>query len=132
MAALVEHARDEYPREACGLLLGRAGLVTEAYRGRNLSERRLEYVLDQRDQLAAYRSAHGRKMGVLAYYHSHPARPASPSRLDAARAWGGYLYLILSYVPGPPERYVARLWQAERDQGPMVEVTLETGSAVPG
>ncbi len=95
---LLQHARAEYPREACGLVVeadGRTRVVPAA----NVSPRpRHEFELDPAVVLRALRS----KARLVAVYHSHPDGGPGPSRADRAGAalWPGVAWLV---VPVGPE-----------------------------
>jgi proteasome lid subunit RPN8/RPN11 len=114
---LRELALAEYPREACGLLLGRVEgvrrVVDLVHPARNLNVERAHdrYELDPRDQLAAERAARDGGREVLGVWHTHPDHPATPSETDRAAAWSGWSYLILSVVRG--ELAELRSWRLD-------------------
>jgi proteasome lid subunit RPN8/RPN11 len=114
---LREFALAEYPREACGLLLGRIEgirrVVELVHPARNLNVERAHdrYELDPRDQLAAERAARDGGREVLGVWHTHPDHPATPSETDRAAAWSGWSYLILSVVRG--ELAELRSWRLD-------------------
>lgn len=90
--------RQEYPLEACGLLLGRGSdrRIFRATLARNTAEdRRRSYLLAPQDFVSASREADSMGLEILGIWHSHPDRPAQPSRADLEAAWTGYAYLIL-------------------------------------
>lgn len=92
LEAILGHARAAAPEEACGVLGGRdAGgerRVEVVHPCRNVApEPRREYVMEPRDQFAAFLDVEdARGLEVLGVYHSHPRGPAGPSAVDAARA----------------------------------------------
>ena len=98
LETLRTHARNEAPREACGVLLGDATSVIEAIAARNVApnpERAFE--IDPAVLLASHRDARGRGVQVTGWYHSHPGGVAHPSVTDAARAVeDGKLWLIVA------------------------------------
>jgi proteasome lid subunit RPN8/RPN11 len=114
---LRELALADYPREACGLLLGRVEgirrVVELVHPARNLNVERAHdrYELDPRDQLAAERAAREGGREVLGVWHTHPDHPATPSETDRAAAWSGWSYLILSVVRG--ELAELRSWRLD-------------------
>jgi proteasome lid subunit RPN8/RPN11 len=91
-----------YPRETCGLLIGRQDgggtTVREVIRARNLCTARASdrYELDPKDFLAADREARAAGLEIVGIWHSHPDHPARPSETDRAGAWQGWSYLIAS------------------------------------
>ena len=95
-------ARQGYPHETCGLLLGvRRGdayMVSRVRRARNLNVERAEdrYELDPDDFLAADREASEAGLDIVGIWHSHPDHPAQPSATDREAAWPGWSYLIVS------------------------------------
>lgn len=103
-AHLVAHARDEAPRECCGLLFGRADEILAARRARNVAddpERR--YVIEPRDHLSAIRDARAAGLDVIGAYHSHPRTRAVPSPTDAAQAFPDFLWVIVGLGGDAPE-----------------------------
>jgi proteasome lid subunit RPN8/RPN11 len=100
-ARIEEAAQRCYPREACGLVLGRrAGErvdVVEVREAQNLEigRPRDRFVLDPVEHFAAEEDARRRGLEVVGTWHSHPDRPAVPSELDRASAWSGWSTLIV-------------------------------------
>lgn len=112
-AALRSQAEAGYPREICGILLGRDGRAEEAQACDNLAVDRAHdrYQMDPLGQLRIEKDARARGLEVLGYYHSHPDHPASPSPTDLALSWEGVHYLIVALRQG---RVVdQRLWWRE-------------------
>ncbi len=97
-----EHAVREYPYECCGLLLGRMGgeeaMVLQVLEARNVypGDRRAGYLVDPLEYYRAELRAEAEDVEVLGIYHSHPDKPAKPSKKDESEAYRGYLYLIVS------------------------------------
>lgn len=81
------HARRDHPREACGLLLGRAGCIETAVPAANVADRAdREFEIDPAALLRAHREAREGGRALLGWYHSHPNGRAAPSAMDAERA----------------------------------------------
>lgn len=103
---LEAHARDAYPHEACGVLIGTPGAlraeVRRVTRARNLNVARARdrYELDPLDLLAAEDAARAAGLEVLGIWHTHPDHPARPSETDRAAAWEGWSYVILAVDQG--------------------------------
>lgn len=94
---LVAHAREGLPEEVCGILCGRAGVVTALVRGRNVAEdREINYAVDTQTLLKQFEFEDaGEEM--VAIYHSHPVTPAYPSATDAHQAtYSDAVYIICS------------------------------------
>lgn len=120
---LEAHAREGYPSEVCGFLLGVEREVREVQRATNLraGSTRDRYEVDPRETLQADRYARENNLDILGFYHSHPNHPAVPSAHDAERAWPVYSYLILATAADRVEDM--RSWRL--DGGRMVEEPLQ-------
>jgi proteasome lid subunit RPN8/RPN11 len=96
--ALEEHAREEAPNEACGLVLLRDGRAERYERGRNALGSPYRFELDV-DPEVWFLEDEGYELAV---FHSHPASPPRPSRTDVERIglWEGRPYLILRLDTG--------------------------------
>ncbi|MFB6125567.1 MAG: desampylase [Halanaeroarchaeum sp.] len=125
--AVLEHAREDAPREACGMLSGRDGgdrtRVLTAYRTANVAETpRLTYRMDPDEQYATMATIEDHGQSVVGFYHSHPAGPDSPSATDVERAdWPDHHYLIVSLARRPPVLDAWR-WTGEQFYGETVTV----------
>jgi len=113
---MIEHARQEAPLEACGILGGPAGgPVMRVYRATNWLQSETEYEIHPKDLLQILRDIDAQGWGdPLGIYHSHPRTEAYPSPTDIARAtssdgtplYPGTLYFIVSLMD--PERPIVR------------------------
>jgi len=98
------HAEEEAPRECCGVLIGRQGVILECARALNLAEGTTRFLLDPRDHIRAMREARAREMDVVGFYHSHPRSRAYPSETDVAESgYAGALHLIAGEGEGGRE-----------------------------
>lgn len=85
---IVEHARQDHPDEACGVVAGPAGT------GRperfipmlNAARSPTFYEFDSKDLLKLYRELDDRDEDPVIVYHSHTATEAYPSRTDITYA----------------------------------------------
>ncbi|MEU4731664.1 MULTISPECIES: M67 family metallopeptidase [unclassified Streptomyces] len=85
---IVEHARQDHPDEACGVVAGPAGT------GRperfipmlNAARSPTFYEFDSKDLLTLYRDMDDRDEEPVIVYHSHTATQAYPSRTDVTYA----------------------------------------------
>lgn len=85
--AILTHARADYPREACGLLMGQDGSIAEARPATNVHPSpETHFEIDPAALVAAHRAAREGGPQVMGYYHSHPTGPATPSAIDRALA----------------------------------------------
>ena len=97
---MLAHARDEAPRECCGLLAGTGDTIVRSVRARNLEASPTRYLIDPEDHFAAIRTARAQGLEVVGAYHSHPSSAPVPSPSDLAEADSGadFLYVIVSLV----------------------------------
>ena len=86
--AMVGHAYDGLPDEACGLLAGPAGSdrVTAFYPCRNAAASSRVYTIDPKDHLRADRDAESKGLEIVGVMHSHTHTDAYPSPTDLAQA----------------------------------------------
>jgi proteasome lid subunit RPN8/RPN11 len=112
--ALEEHAREEAPNEACGLLLLRDGRAERYERGRNALASPYRFELDI-DPEVWFLEDEGYELAV---FHSHPASPPRPSRTDVERIglWEGRPYLILRLDTGELAAWRIRDGQVEPEE----------------
>ena len=76
-----------YPKECCGLLLGRGGLIQTVRPTANLAADPLKHFeIDPQALIDAHRAERAGGLEVIGYYHSHPQGPAAPSATDRAQA----------------------------------------------
>jgi proteasome lid subunit RPN8/RPN11 len=103
------HGVETYPHECCGALLGRdddAGreilaLLPLANRRDDSPRNRFEVTPD--DVRLAEKTARGKGIDLIGWYHSHPDAPARPSEFDREHAWPWYSYIIVSVQKGEPK-----------------------------
>jgi [CysO sulfur-carrier protein]-S-L-cysteine hydrolase len=97
---MLSHAREEAPRECCGLLVGKGESVARSVRARNLDRAATRYLIDPEDHFAAIRAARVEGLEVVGAYHSHPSSAPVPSPTDVAEANSGpdFLYVIVSLI----------------------------------
>jgi proteasome lid subunit RPN8/RPN11 len=95
---LEQHADDEAPNEACGLIVLEHGRAVRYERGRNTAASPYRFELDV-DPDVWFLEDEGFELAV---FHSHPTSSAEPSRTDLANVglWQGRPYLILSRPTG--------------------------------
>jgi len=86
--AMIGHAYDGLPDEACGLFAAGVGadVVTAFYPCRNAAESSRVYTIDPKDHLRADRDAEGKGLEIVGVMHSHTHTDAYPSPTDIAQA----------------------------------------------
>ncbi|MDR2300768.1 MAG: M67 family metallopeptidase [Deltaproteobacteria bacterium] len=106
-AKILNHAREQFPLEACGLIAGQVKddliEITQAYPLKNVQESRERFSIDPQDQLIATKTIRSQALTPLGNFHSHPETPARPSPEDLKL----YLdpkatYLIISLAERQP------------------------------
>jgi proteasome lid subunit RPN8/RPN11 len=113
-----QHLESGYPNEACGVLLGNAGVVTEVVAAGNerTDSARNRYLIDPLAYMKIERDADRRGLQVLGIYHSHPDVPAVPSQFDLEHAWPNLSYLIVSVCQGKAVESNSWLLREDRSQ----------------
>ncbi|MGZ8501364.1 MAG: Mov34/MPN/PAD-1 family protein [Candidatus Limnocylindrales bacterium] len=101
-ATLVEHARREYPNEACGIVIGSAlaaegGQALRFSPTRNAAASPYRYEIDSGDLLRLTLDADAADEAFWAVVHSHVRSPARPSPTDLGLAfYPDALYILVS------------------------------------
>ena len=119
-AQMVAHARETYPNECCGAMLGSTDgeqkAVRIAIRLKNAfaGVQAARYELRPEDLLAADRAARDRNMDLIGIYHSHPDCDAYFSRTDLQNSCPWYSFVVLSIQKG--EFHHANSWLPNVDQ----------------
>ncbi|HYA58110.1 MAG TPA: M67 family metallopeptidase [Thermoplasmata archaeon] len=131
------HARETYPDECCGFLLGAVepGMSSDrrnvgtAERAPNefAGERRRRFLILPEELRAAEARADARGLVVVGFYHSHPDHPARPSAYDRDHAWPWYVYLVVSITSS--EVPAVGVFELDGDRGEFDEVGFQTGAA---
>ena len=98
-----EHAREAYPEECAGVLVGMdAGgtkVIVDVWRAENTFEegqRARRFLIEPLKIRDFEEKARERDLDILGFYHSHPDHPAEPSEYDRDHAWPYYSYIIAS------------------------------------
>ena len=97
-AALVAHAEEEAPNEACGLVALRDGVAERYIPARNAAASPYRFELETEPE-NWFLEDDGYELAV---FHSHVSAPPRPSRTDVENIglWQGRPYLILSLGTG--------------------------------
>jgi len=132
------HAELEYPRECCGLLIGRmedngrTRVVTETYPVANAwaesDAMHHRMLITPQDYMRAEREFSGHGLGVVGNYHSHPDHEAVPSQFDLEHLapWPTMSYIVVSVCEG---RVIdLRSWELEADRSRFNEEEFLKGS----
>lgn len=99
LSRVIEHARQEYPLESCGILAGKNGKITKVYSMENTEKSSSSYLMAPEEQLKVFREVEEEGLELSAIYHSHPHSPAFPSQRDVDHAfYPDSLILIISLM----------------------------------
>ncbi|MCL6480599.1 MAG: M67 family metallopeptidase [Firmicutes bacterium] len=97
---LQAEARRQPAVECCGLLAGRAGVITTLYPATNVLASATRYEIAPEELFCLFRRMRAEGLELLGIYHSHPSGENFPSTLDIERAYyPEAAYFILSPVP---------------------------------
>ena len=119
-AAMVQHARETYPNECCGAMLGSsddgAKVVSRAMRLENAfaGAQAARYELRPEDLMAADKAARQHGLDLIGIYHSHPDCVAYFSKTDLQTSCPWYSFVVLSIHKG--EFHHANSWLPNFDQ----------------
>ncbi|MBA3551942.1 MAG: M67 family metallopeptidase [Actinobacteria bacterium] len=120
---MIEHARREFPKEACGLLGGPRGTIEAIYPMRNADDSAVTYRLDPTEQLRVFREIEDRGWDLIAIYHSHTHSEAYPSVTDRRLAfYPEAVYVLVSLAA--PEDPVVRAFSIRDGDVDELEVTV--------
>lgn len=124
-AAIRAHGREAFPHECCGAMLGKDGVVSEAYALPNTTEEgpRRRFLVRPDDYRAAEKRARDTGLELLGFYHSHPDHPARPSQYDLDHAWPSFSYVIVSVMSGADQALTS--WQLKDDRSAFDEEPVE-------
>jgi proteasome lid subunit RPN8/RPN11 len=118
--AMVAHALEGYPFEACGVLLAaradpRRALRAVRTQNRETESPRVRYQIAPEELIGIQREARRDGLEIIGYYHSHPDHPARPSETDrriAAEGLSDGVYHVVIGVEkgerGTPTAWVFR------------------------
>jgi proteasome lid subunit RPN8/RPN11 len=121
-------AQRTYPRECCGILLGRDHTVLEVVPCTNdVTGRGDRYRIPAVELIAAQKHARGQGMDIIGFYHSHPDHQPEPSTTDLAEAhWFGCVYIIISVNKGAPGEIRAFLLRGDEQRKHFSEIPIRT------
>lgn len=107
---IVEHAASSAPREACGLLAGKDGLISLALPVANAAAiPKQAFALAPAEQLRRLKQIDEHGLDWLGVYHSHPVSPPIPSQSDLTGAVDDALLQLIVSLANPKPRL--KLWR---------------------
>lgn len=132
--AILQHAREASPNEACGLIVG-SGLLADGGVARRYVRCRnaaafpaSRYVVDRDDLLEVLAEVDRTGEELWGVVHSHVRTPAVPSSTDLREAvWPAAVYLVISLAGGAEGD--VRAWRV--GAGSAAEIPVVIDDAVP-
>ncbi len=100
---IIRHAESEYPREACGLLLGRRlhdrVLIAKVVPSPNIADQpRHNFEIDPGLRLRIQKTSRDGSNGIVGHYHTHPDGEAAPSVTDQTQIYETDLIWLIGSV----------------------------------
>ncbi len=95
---MIAHAREQFPKECCGMLAGVDGKPVKVIRATNSEDSEFRYRVDDRELLRFLQDCDDNGWDFLAVYHSHTRSEAYPSPTDVRLAsnWPDPYYVLVS------------------------------------
>ncbi len=126
------HARQEYPRECCGAMIGSHGpsrkevlAVLPLDNRRHGTAALKRFLVTADDHRRVERQATERGLNVLGFYHSHPDHEASPSDFDRDHALPWYAHVIVGVADGNEANVTC--WTLSADRSRFVQEPITVG-----
>lgn len=96
---IVNHSKEGFPREVCGILAGRSSKVVKVYRMVNTDNSSTSFFMDPHQQLKVMKEIRNCGLEMVGIYHSHPHTQAYPSAKDVELAFYPQAsYVIISLI----------------------------------
>jgi proteasome lid subunit RPN8/RPN11 len=95
--AMIAHAREDHPDEACGVIVGPEGsdVPTRFVRMINADRSPTFFRFDPQEQFELYKAMSAAAEEIVVVYHSHTSTEAYPSRTDIALATEPQAHYVL-------------------------------------
>lgn len=100
---IIQHCREEYPKEACGILAGKIVEhsilnIERIYKMKNISENpETCYFMEPEEQFKVFKEMRNLNLKLVGIYHSHTGTSAYPSKRDVDMAfYPEAIYVIIS------------------------------------
>ena len=124
LKGVMEHARQEYPLESCGILAGKDGKITNFYPMVNTEKSSSSYLMEPEEQLRVFLEMERGGLELSAIYHSHPHTAAFPSQRELDNAfYPDSLIFIISLMEKSAPQIAAFEIEEERIEKKTVRVT---------
>ena len=126
--AMIAHARDEVPNEACGLVSGSLaeGRATRYHPARNADASPYVYTVDPEDLVRIVFGIEDDDEDLVAIFHSHTHTPAEPSPTDRRQAHYPDVFYVLVTLSDPDAAPAdaLRAWRITDGESREVELRL--------
>ena len=97
LEAMIRQAKEESPRECCGLLMGDGEVITQHRPMKNVLESSVRYAIEPRELFQFFKNLRAANQKHLGIFHSHPASEAYPSETDVRESfYPDCAYFIIS------------------------------------
>ena len=101
---MIQHARDAYPLECCGLLSGSGETIDQARQTSNQSRNSQQFSVPAEELFAFFKELRQTGRRHLGIYHSHPRSESLPSARDEAEChYPEVSYWIISLKEEEPD-----------------------------
>lgn len=112
---MVQHALEDKPVEACGMLAMRDGAIVSVHRAKNAEASPYRFSIDMKEQMRIDRAMEAEASEFAGFYHSHTGSPAVPSPTDVRQmsAMFGPPYVHFLVGLKDPEKPEVRVWYIE-------------------
>ena len=113
--AMVAHAMEDAPIEACGLLAAREGVVAEVRRAKNKEASPYRFSIDPLETRKHEQAIDDAGLELAGFYHSHTGSPAVPSPTDIRMMGPFFGPPFVHFVIGVADREhpEIRVWHIE-------------------
>jgi len=101
---MIKHCKEEYPKEACGILAGENAEVKKIYKMKNINESPISFFMDPQEQISVMKDIRKNNFEMIGIYHSHPFTHPYPSEKDVSLAFyedASYIIISLSDFNNP-------------------------------
>ncbi len=92
---IINHAKRDFPIEACGYMAGKDNNITEIFEMTNVDKSSEHFSFDPKEQFDVQKSVRGMGLKLIGVYHSHPYTPARMSEEDIKLAYDESLYYAI-------------------------------------
>ena len=125
---VVAHAREEAPKECCGLIASQDGRAVAVHRMRNVAiNPKAAYYMDGQEQYRVEMGIYDAGLDLGAIYHSHPRTEPVPSQTDVNLGQHpDTVYIIVGLDGDEPQ---VRAWRIV--DGTVSEAVLEVQDGTP-